>query len=129
MENNKRTELSDLGEFGLINRLKEKVIIRNKETKTGIGDDAAVVQNGKELTLISTDILAEGIHFDLAYTPLRHLGYKAVAVNVSDIAAMNGTPEQITIALGLSNRFSTEAVDTLYDGLRSACESSTVDLA
>lgn len=129
MENNKRTELSDLGEFGLINRLKEKVVIRNPETQTGIGDDAAVIENGNELTLVSTDILAEGVHFDLTYTPLRHLGYKAVAVNVSDIAAMNGIPKQIVVGIALSNRFSLEAIEELYEGINQACEDYKVDLA
>ncbi len=129
MENNKRTELSDLGEFGLINRLKEKVVLRNPETQTGIGDDAAVVENRNELTLVSTDILAEGVHFDLTYTPLRHLGYKAVAVNVSDIAAMNGVPKQIVVGIALSNRFSLEAIEELYEGINQACEDYNVDLA
>ncbi|MCR6638718.1 MAG: thiamine-phosphate kinase [Sporocytophaga sp.] len=129
MENNKRTELSDLGEFGLINRLKEKVVLRNPETQTGIGDDAAVIENGNELTLVSTDILAEGVHFDLTYTPLRHLGYKAVAVNVSDIAAMNGIPKQIVVGIALSNRFSLEAIEELYEGINQACEDYKVDLA
>ncbi|MBO9699142.1 MAG: thiamine-phosphate kinase [Sporocytophaga sp.] len=129
MENNKRTELSDLGEFGLINRLKEKVVLRNPETQTGIGDDAAVIENRNELTLVSTDILAEGIHFDLTYTPLRHLGYKAVAVNVSDIAAMNGIPKQIVVGVALSNRFSLEAIEELYEGINQACEDYKVDLA
>jgi thiamine-monophosphate kinase len=129
MENNKRTELSDLGEFGLINRLKEKVVLRNPETQTGIGDDAAVVENRNELTLVSTDILAEGVHFDLTYTPLRHLGYKAVAVNVSDIAAMNGIPKQIVVGIALSNRFSLEAIEELYEGINQACEDYKVDLA
>jgi len=124
----KRSEISSLGEFGLINRINQSISLQNSTSLKGIGDDAAVINAGDDYLLFSTDMLLEGIHFDLAYMPLQHLGYKAVAVNVSDIAAMNGTPEQITIALGLSNRFSTEAVDTLYDGIRSACENFKVDL-
>jgi thiamine-monophosphate kinase len=124
----KRSEISSLGEFGLINRINQSVSLQNLTSIKGIGDDAAVVDAGEDYILFSTDMLLEGIHFDLGYMPLQHLGYKAVAVNVSDIAAMNGRPEQITIGLGLSNRFSTEAIDTLYDGIRAACENFKVDL-
>ncbi|UBM58826.1 thiamine-phosphate kinase [Marinilongibacter aquaticus] len=124
----KRTDLAELGEFGLIERIQKKVEYRQPSTVMGIGDDAAVIDSGTSFTLLSTDMLIEGIHFDLAYTPLRHLGYKSVAVNVSDIAAMNGLPTQITIGLGLSNRFSVEAVDEIYEGIYAACENYNVDL-
>lgn len=123
-----RSEIGNLGEFGLIDRIREKVNLQNKTSVAGIGDDAAVIDAGDDYLLVSTDMLAEGIHFDLAYTPLQHLGYKAVSVNVSDIAAMNGKAEQITVSLALSNRFSIEAVDALYEGIRSACEHYQVDL-
>lgn len=126
--NEKRTEIGDLGEFGLIDRLSEPVKIYHPETILGIGDDAAVYDTGGEYLVTSTDMLVEGIHFDLAYMPLQHLGYKAVSVNVSDIAAMNGVPKQITVSLGLSNRFSVEAVELIYEGIRSACEAYKVDL-
>ena len=123
-----RTEISQLGEFGLIDRIKGDIKIQNPSSLKGIGDDAAVIDAGDEVLLLSTDMLLEGIHFDLSYTPLQHLGYKAVAVNVSDIAAMNGKPEQIIVGLALSNRFSVEAVDMLYQGIRAACENYKVDL-
>lgn len=125
---NKRVEISDLGEFGLIDRLSKGFELKNKTSIKGIGDDAAVLDAGEDYLLISTDMLLEGIHFDLAYTPLHHLGYKAVAVNVSDIAAMNGKAEQITVSIGLSNRFSVEAVEALYEGIKAACASFGVDL-
>jgi thiamine-monophosphate kinase len=125
----KRHEISQLGEFGLINRVKREFSLTNSTSLLGIGDDAAVIDTGTdEKILISTDMLVEGIHFDLSYTPIQHLGYKAVAVNVSDIAAMNGKAEQITVGIALSNRFSLEAVDALYQGIRSACENYKVDL-
>lgn len=123
-----RTEIGELGEFGLIDRLSEKFEFRNASTLKGIGDDAAVIGSGDQLQLISTDMLLEGVHFDLSYMPLLHLGYKAVAVNVSDIAAMNGKPTQITVSIGLSNRFSVEAVEELYKGISFACEDYSVDL-
>lgn len=123
-----RTELNTLGEFGLIDRISSKFTSQNYETIKGIGDDAAVIDVGDKFMLISTDMLLEGIHFDLSYTPLRHLGYKAVAVNVSDIAAMNGIAKQITVSIGLSNRISVEAIDELYEGIRFACEDYKVDL-
>jgi thiamine-monophosphate kinase len=124
----KRLEISDLGEFGLIDRIAEGIKHQQASTIKGIGDDAAVIDAGDHYTLISTDMLVEGIHFDLAYTPLQHLGYKAVAVNVSDIAAMNGKAEQITVSLALSNRFSIEAIDSLYNGIKAACANFAVDL-
>ncbi|WP_276372494.1 thiamine-phosphate kinase [Chryseolinea sp. H1M3-3] len=123
-----RSEINQLGEFGLIDRIHEKFSLRNPSSLTGIGDDAAVIDAGNECVLISTDMLVEGIHFDLSYTPIHHLGYKAVAVNVSDIAAMNGRAEQITVSIALSNRFSVEAVDALYAGIKAACENYKVDL-
>lgn len=124
-----RSEVNQFGEFGLIERIKNNTVLQNASSLTGIGDDAAVIKRGNgECTLLSTDMLVEGIHFDLSYFPLRHLGYKAVAVNVSDIAAMNGTPEQITVSIAISNRFSIEAIDELYAGIQSACENYKVDL-
>ena len=125
---NKRLEISQLGEFGLIERIRSKFPVTNPQTVRGIGDDAAVVDAGEDLLLIASDMLVEGIHFDLTYTPIRHLGYKAVAVNVSDIAAMNGRPAQILVNIALSNRFSVEAIDALYEGIRAACENYKVDL-
>jgi len=124
----KRSEISQLGEFGLIDHISENFNPKNASSVKGIGDDAAVITAGDDCLLISTDMLVEGIHFDLAYTPIQHLGYKAVAVNVSDIAAMNGVAEQITVSIALSNRFSVEAVDALYAGIKSACENYKVDL-
>lgn len=124
-----RTELSTLGEFGLIERINQQFTPVLPQTIKGIGDDAAVIDTGSdEYTLVSTDMLIEGVHFDLSYAPLKHLGFKAVAVNVSDIAAMNGTPRQITVSIGLSNRFSVEAIDELYAGIQAACEAYKVDL-
>lgn len=124
----KRTELGELGEFGLIDHLNEKVILRNSSTIKGIGDDAAVILAGDHVKVITTDVLLEGIHFDLSYAPLTHVGFKAVAVNISDIAAMNAVPKQITVAIALSNRFSVEAIDALYEGIHAACEQYGVDL-
>lgn len=123
-----RSEISNLGEFGLIDRISKKISLQNATSIKGIGDDAAVIDAGDDYVLVSTDVLAESIHFDLAYMPLQHLGFKAVSVNVSDIAAMNGRAEQIVVSLALSNRFSVEAVDALYEGIRSACEHYKVDL-
>lgn len=124
-----RTELSELGEFGLIDHLSKNVHLKNKNSLTGIGDDAAVIEkNENEVFLVSTDMLVEGVHFDLSYMPLKHLGYKAVVVNVSDICAMNGKAEQIVISLALSNRFSLEATEELYAGILLACEKYKVDL-
>lgn len=124
----KRSEISQLGEFGLIDRISQKFNLQNPTSVKGIGDDAAVIDAGNDYVLVSTDVLAESIHFDLAYIPLQHLGFKAVSANVSDIAAMNGKAEQLVVSLALSNRFSVEAVDALYDGIRSACEHYKVDL-
>ncbi len=123
-----RTDVNKLGEFGLIDRLTSGFEIKNKTTVKGVGDDAAVIDNGEDFTLISTDLLVEGIHFDLAYTPLKHLGYKSVIVNLSDIYAMNGIPEQITYSIAISNRFSVEALEELYAGIRTACKVYGVDL-
>jgi thiamine-monophosphate kinase len=124
----KRTELSELGEFGLIDHLTAGVIIANPSTIKGIGDDAAVIDSSGKLVLLSTDLLVEGVHFDLSYTPLKHLGYKAAVVNFSDIVAMNGTPTQLLVGLSVSNRFPVEALDELYAGLKMACERYHVDL-
>ncbi len=126
--NNKRLEISDLGEFGLIARISEKFAATQPTSVFGIGDDAAVIDAGGDYLLVATDMLVEGIHFDLTYSPIQHLGYKAIAVNVSDIAAMNGKAEQVTVSLALSNRFSVEAIDALYDGIKAACENYNVDL-
>lgn len=123
-----RTEINKLGEFGLIDHISKKFSLTNKTSLKGIGDDAAVIQGGDDVVLLSTDMLVEGIHFDLSYTPLTHLGYKAVAVNVSDIAAMNGKAEQVTVSIAISNRFSFEAVDALYEGIKAACKNYNVDL-
>lgn len=124
-----RTEIGKLGEFGLINHIKSKIKLQNSSSELGIGDDAAVISiSPSEKLLLSTDMMVEGIHFDLAYTPLSHLGYKAVATNVSDIAAMNGVAKQITVSLALSNRFSVEAIDEFYDGILAACNAYKVDL-
>lgn len=129
MSNKDRTEINELGEFGLINHIQTRYGMHGSKTIKGIGDDAAVLEkNEDEYLLVTTDTLSEGIHFDLTYSPLKHLGYKAVAVNVSDIVAMNGTPEQITISLALSNRFSLEAIDELYAGIHLACQRYKVDL-
>jgi len=129
MIENTRTEIGQLGEFGLIEHLSSEITISHAETIKGIGDDAAVIaQKDGKLTLLSTDLLLEGIHFDLAYMPLQHLGYKAVAVNVSDIAAMNGIPRQITVSIGVSNRFSVEAINVLYEGIRAAAKDYDVDI-
>ena len=123
-----RSEISALGEFGLIDRLAAPFKIQHPDTVKGIGDDAAVVRHGDQFTLLSTDMLLEGVHFDLRYVPLQHLGYKAIAVNVSDIAAMNGKPGQVVVGLGISNRFSVEAVEELYSGIKAACQQYGVDL-
>jgi thiamine-monophosphate kinase len=123
-----RTEIKTLGEFGLIDRIAQKVEFRQDSSLKGIGDDAAIIENQDESTVVSTDLLIEGIHFDLAYTPLRHLGYKAVVVNLSDIYAMNATPRQITVSMALSNRLSVEAIDEFYEGVFMACRFYNVDL-
>ena len=125
-----RKELQDLGEFGLIDHITQHFKTVQPSTIKGVGDDAAVVAapEKEEVTLLTTDLLIEGIHFDLMYVPLRHLGYKAVVVNLSDIYAMNGTPKQITVSIAISNRFSLEAIEELYAGIRLACSRYDVDL-
>lgn len=129
MNTTKRTEISSVGEFGLIERLTKEITLTNKESKTGAGDDAAVLQfSNDEEVLVSTDLFMEGIHFDLTYFPLRHLGYKAVVANISDIYAMNGTPRQITVSLALSRKFCIEDVEELYAGIRLACQTYGVDI-
>lgn len=128
MNETKRTEIATLGEFGLIDHLTEGIEPVNASTCRGVGDDAAVLDMGGKATLVTTDLLLEGIHFDLTYTPLKHLGYKAAMVNFSDIYAMNGTPRQITVSLGISKRFSIEDIDALYAGIRIACEDHGVDI-
>ena len=126
MEN--RTEIADLGEFGLIDRLTGNFEVQNASTIVSIGDDAAVIDHFGKQTVVSTDMLVEGIHFDLMYTPLKHLGYKSVVVNLSDIYAMNATPTHITVNIAFSNRFSVEALDDFYEGVYLACEKYNVDL-
>lgn len=122
-------EISELGEFGLIKRLTENLKPQNKSTLKGVGDDCAVLDyGGTNRILVTTDMLMEGVHFDLQYVPLRHLGWKSVIVNLSDIYAMNGTPRQVTVSLALSKRFSVEDIEELYDGMRLACEAHHVDL-
>lgn len=123
-----RKEINDLGEFGLIKHLTKDVEIRQPSTMVGIGDDAAVIKNGDEMTVVSTDIMVEGIHFSLVYSPMKHLGYKAVVTNLSDIYAMNAIPHQITVSLAISNRFSIAALEELYEGIRLACSKYNVDL-
>jgi len=128
-EESKRTEISTLGEFGLIEAITKNVKLQNKSSEKGIGDDAAIIDYGTaSKTVVSTDMLIEGVHFDLSYTPLKHLGYKAVVVNISDIMAMNAIPRQITVSIALSNRFSLEAVEEFYAGINLACEIYNVDL-
>ncbi len=122
------TSIESLGEFGLIDHLTNGITTKNSSTVKGIGDDAAVIDMGDKYQLVSTDLLVEGVHFDLAYMPLKHLGYKAVAINVSDICAMNGDAKQITLGLALSNRYTVEALEELYDGIKLACEHYVVDL-
>ena len=127
-EETTRTEIASLGEFGLIEHLTKGFELKQPSTLKGVGDDAAVIENGNYLTVVSTDLLVEGIHFDLMYFPLKHLGYKAVAVNLSDIYAMNAQPKQITVSLAISNRFSVEGLDELYAGIKAACDQYGVDL-
>lgn len=123
-----RTEVSSLGEFGLIEHLTRNIEIQNASTLLGVGDDAAVIDHFGKQTVITNDLLIEGVHFDLMYTPLKHLGYKTVVVNLSDIYAMNATPTQIVLGLAFSNRFSLEALDDFYEGVYAACEQYGVDL-
>ena len=128
MHEGNRTEISTLGEFGLIKHLTTDIKLQNEESKYGIGDDAAVLDFAGKQVLVTTDLLMEGVHFDLVYTPLKHLGYKSAIVNFSDIYAMNGTPKQITVSLALSKRFSVEDMDEFYAGLRLACQQYHVDI-
>ena len=123
-----RTEISSLGEFGLIEHLTRNIEIQNASTIVGVGDDGAVIDHFGKQTVVTTDLLIEGIHFDLMYTPLQHLGYKSVIVNLSDVYAMNATPTQITLSIGISNRISLEALDEFYEGVYAACDKYGVDL-
>jgi thiamine-monophosphate kinase len=127
-ENQERTDIEKLGEFGLIHHLTKNIKLTQKSTVKGVGDDAAVLDFKGKKILVSTDMLLEGIHFDLAYTPLKHLGYKAVQVNLSDIYAMNGTASQVTVSIGISSKFPLEAVEELYEGVYLACEKYNVDV-
>jgi thiamine-monophosphate kinase len=125
---NKKTSIRELGKFGLIKHVTRRSNPENRSTVTGIGDDAAVIYSGQLMTLVSTDLLLEGIHFNLIYTPLKHLGYKAVIRAISDIYAMNGNPEQILISLGIGSRFTVEQIEDIYEGIYLACEKYKVDL-
>lgn len=128
MSEQNQTEISSLGEFGLIERLTREFPLRNESSVHGVGDDAAIMYYGDREVLVTTDLLLEGIHFDVRYVPLKHLGYKAAIVNFSDIYAMGGTPRQITVSLGISSRFTLENIEAIYDGIRLACEIYGVDL-
>lgn len=128
MTENKTKTLSDLGEFGLIRKLTGDIILRHPASRKGIGDDAAVIDHKGFLTLVTTDLLLEGIHFDLSYVPLKHLGYKSLVVNLSDIFAMNGTPLQVTVSIGVSSKFSLNAIEELYKGIKLACNQYEIDL-
>lgn len=128
MSQPKRTDISELGEFGLIRRITQDFKPTRADTFLGVSDDAALIGEGEALTVLASDMLLEGIHFDLSFMPLRHLGFKAVAVNISDIAAMNGRPSHILVNIALSNRFSVEAVEELYAGIALACEAYGVDM-
>lgn len=123
-----RTEISSLGEFGLIEHLTKNIEFKNASTLLGVGDDGAVIDHFGRQTVFSTDLLIEGIHFDLSYTPLKHLGYKSIVVNLSDIYAMNAVPTQILLNIGFSNRFSVESLDEFYAGVYAACNEYNVDL-
>lgn len=124
----KRTDVNTLGEFGLIDHLTNDVHPVQTSTIKGIGDDAAVIEGGERLKVVTTDMLMEGIHFDLMYCPLKHLGYKAIMVNLSDVYAMNAIPEQVTVSIAISNRYSVEALEELYEGIKLACKIYNVDL-
>lgn len=128
MNSEQRTEISDLGEFGLIEHLTKNIELQNASSVLGVGDDAAVIDHFGKQTVITTDLLVEGVHFDLTYTPLKHLGYKSIIVNLSDIYAMNAIPTQVVLSLGISNRFSLESLDEFYEGVYAACEKYGVDL-
>lgn len=125
---NEHTEIGSLGEFGLIEHLTRNIELQQASSVVGVGDDAAVIDHFGKQTVVTTDLLLEGVHFDLMYTPLKHLGYKAVIVNLSDIYAMNATPTQLVVSIGISNRFSVEAVSELYEGIYAACSKYGVDL-
>ncbi len=128
MDEQRLTSIAELGEFGLIDHLTKDIKLTQKSTVAGVGDDAAVLNNGgKKYTLVSTDLLIEGVHFDMAYTPLKHLGYKSATVNFSDMAAMNGIPLQIVVGLGISSKYSLEALEEFYAGIKKACEFYHVD--
>lgn len=127
-DNTSDTDLSELGEFGLIKHLTEHIELKNTSTIKGVGDDAAVIDYGNLKTVISTDMLVEGVHFDLTYVPLKHLGYKSVVVNLSDIYAMNAEPRQILVSIAISNKFRLEAIEELYAGMLMACKKYNVDL-
>ena len=127
-DNSDRTELSQLGEFGLIHHLTQHFENQQKSTLLGVGDDAALIKMGSKIAVWSTDIMLEGVHFDLSYTPLKHLGFKAIATNVSDVCAMNGKATQVLVSVALSNRFSLEAIEELYLGMKIACDKFQVDL-
>src|ERR1700757_3885748 len=123
-----RTEISSLGEFGLIEHLTKNIELQNASSIVGVGDDAAVIDHYGKQTVITSDMLVEGVHFDLMYTPLKHLGYKSVVVNLSDVYAMNAEPRQITVSIAISSRFTVEALEELYNGIRLACRNYKVDL-
>ena len=127
-KNTQKTSLAELGEFGLINHITKYFKVEKASTVKAIGDDAAVLDASEKQTLVSTDLLIEGVHFDLSYMPLKHLGYKAVMVNLSDVYAMNGTAEQITVSIAVSNRFPLEAIEAFYAGIQLACETYKIDL-
>ena len=126
--NKRRTKLSEIGEFELINRLSKDIKISNNSTVLGIGDDSSILHFDKDKVLVSSDMLIEGVHFDLSYMPLKHLGYKAVVSNVSDICSMNSKCSQILVNIGVSNRFNLEALEELYFGINTACKNYSVDL-
>ena len=123
----KVVDINELGEFGLIERISKKIKTYNKTTILGPGDDGAIIKL-PEHTVISTDMLVEGVHFDMTFTPLKHLGYKAVVVNLSDIYAMNAEPQQITVGLAISSKYTLEAIDELYDGILLACKKYNIDI-
>ncbi|WP_298762708.1 thiamine-phosphate kinase [uncultured Polaribacter sp.] len=127
-KNPQKTSLAELGEFGLIKHITQYFKLNNTTSIKGVGDDAAVLDASKKQTLVTTDLLIEGVHFDLSYMPLKHLGYKAVMVNLSDVYAMNGEAEQITVSIAVSNRFPLEAIEELYAGIQLACDTYKIDL-
>ncbi len=128
MKKKQATPLSEIGEFGLIERLTSRFLLKHPSSIKGVGDDAAVIDIGEEYLIVTTDLLSEGIHFNLMYTPLKHLGYKAIIVNLSDVYAMNAIPEQITVSIAVSGKFSLEALEELYSGIHLACEKYNIDL-